>query len=257
MRWLDRWRRWRDDRVFRQRPIPEHLWTQVLQLYPFIQARSVADRTALHRLASLFLAEKEFTGAQGLRVTDEMAVAVAAQACLPVLKLGLQAYSRFVGIVVQPDIVLAKRAVEDEDGLVHEYDEELSGEAMAGGPVMLAWPDVLEAGATAADAYNVVIHEFAHVLDERFGWSGPSPTLPPGLTRAGWCDLLVREYEVFAKAVDRGDATLLDPYGAEAPEEFFAVASEAFFVNTAGLRRHHPDLHRALVRLYGQDPGGG
>ena len=120
-------------------------------------------------MATLFLAEKEFSGARGLVVSDEMAVAIAAQACLPALALGLDWLDGFVGIVVHEDAVVARREVEDDDGVVHAYDEELSGEAMSGGPVMLAWRDVDEAGESAADGYNVVVHEFAHVIDMRGG----------------------------------------------------------------------------------------
>ena len=130
-------------------------------------------------MATLFLAEKEFSGARGLVVSDEMAVAIAAQACLPALALGLDWLDGFVGIVVHEDAVVARREVEDEDGIVHAYDEELSGEAMSGGPVMLAWRDVDDAGESAVDGYNVVVHEFAHVIDMRRGVTAGLETVDP------------------------------------------------------------------------------
>ena len=130
-------------------------------------------------MATLFLAEKEFSGARGLVVSDEMAVAIAAQACLPALALGLDWLDGFVGIVVHEDAVVARREVEDEDGIVHAYDEELSGEAMSGGPVMLAWRDVDDAGESAVDGYNVVVHEFAHVIDMRRGVTAGVETADP------------------------------------------------------------------------------
>jgi Mlc titration factor MtfA (ptsG expression regulator) len=210
---------------------------------------------ALRRLASLFLSRKEFHGAQGLVITDEMALAIAAQACLPILRLGIDAYDGFVGIVVHPEEVVAARQVTDDDGIVHAYDEVLTGEAMEGGPVMLAWSDVLSAGHTAEMAYNVVIHEFAHVLDMADGEADGVPLLPSAAARERWIDCLDGEYERFVDRVDSGDDdTVLDPYGAEGVEEFFAVAVEAFFVAPAAMRREHPALYSLFAGHFRQDP---
>ena len=180
-----RWKRWRRDRTLERRPIPNALWQSTLARFGFLERRSSADRLRLRELATLFLAAKEFSGAGGLVVTDAMAVAIAAQACLPVLELGLERYSGFLGIVVQPDAVVARRESMDEFGVVHQYAEELAGEAMAGGPLMLSWRDVDEAGASAAWGYNVVIHEFVHVLDFDAGRSGLPMGPRPGASWAG------------------------------------------------------------------------
>ena len=254
MSWAARWRAWREARQLQRHAIPEPLWTAVLQAYPFIARRSEPDRATLRRLSSLFLARKRFHGAQGLVVDDLMAVMIAAQACLPVLRLGLSHYDGFVGVVVQPDEVLARRTVVDEDGVVHEYDEPLTGEAMAGGPVMLSWRDVRDAGDLQDLAYNVVIHEFAHVLDMQDGDADGVPLLHSAQARADWIAVLDAEFDQFIQAVDNGHDTLLDPYGATAPEEFFAVASEAFFVMPEALAAEHPRLYRLLAGFYRQDP---
>jgi Mlc titration factor MtfA (ptsG expression regulator) len=186
-----------------------------------------------------------------------MAVAIAAQACLPILQLGLPAYDGFKGIVVHPDVVVARREVMDDDGIVHEYDEELSGEAMEGGPVMLSWRDVADAGDSAAWGYNVVVHEFAHVLDMRDGVADGVPLLPDRAARAAWLAVLEPEWESFCRQVDAGHDTLIDPYGAEAIDEFFAVASELFFVDAPTMRREHPALYALLAGYYRQDPAAG
>jgi Mlc titration factor MtfA (ptsG expression regulator) len=249
--WL---KRWRDRRTLERRAIPDDLWRLTLARFPFLGLRDAADIHRLRELATLFLAGKEFTGTRGLKVDDEMAVAIAAQACLPVLNLGLDWYEGFVGIVVHADAVVAPREIVDETGVVHAYEEELSGEAMHGGPVMLAWSDVDEAAESAHEGYNVVIHEFVHVIDQRDGAADGVPLLPDRATHDHWVRVMSAEYEAFCERVDADEPTLLDPYAAEAIEEFFAVSAEAFFVAPRAFRAEHPALHELLSGFFRQDP---
>lgn len=257
----------RERQALRRRAIPDDLWKRALVRYPFLQRRDPADAAELRRLTSLFLDRKEFDAAGGLRLTDAVVVAIAAQAVLPVLRLGLARYDGFVGIVVHPDQVVARREVADDDGVVHQYHEVLAGEAMEGGPVMLSWRDVRSAGtAPGAPAYNVVVHEFAHVLDMADGLSDGVPVLPPDLPRAEWTALLQREYAAFVRRVEQAEAAggdaasglldtlALDPYAASGEDEFFAVASEAFFVAPHALRESHGELYAMFTRFYRQDP---
>ncbi len=254
LRWWDRLRQRREQRALARRAIPQALWSLTLQRYPFLARRNADDLTELRRQASLFLDRKEFSGAHGLQVSDDMAVAIAAQACLPVLRLGLQAYDGFVGIVVQPDEVRVRREVMDEAGLVHEYDDVLSGEAMEGGPVMLSWRDVREAGESAVWGYNVVVHEFAHVLDMSDGVTDGMPPLPTAAARQHWQMVLKASHARFCRRIDAGRASVLDPYGAESPEEFFAVSSESFFVVPQGLAAELPAWYGLLADYFKQDP---
>jgi Mlc titration factor MtfA (ptsG expression regulator) len=251
---LDWLKRRRTARTLQRRAIPDELWRLTLARFPFLAARSADDIAQLRDMATLFLAEKEFTGVDGLEVDDEMAVAIAAQACLPVLKLGLANYDGFVGIVVHADAVVAQREFIDDAGVVHAYEEELSGEAMQGGPVMLSWFDVDDAAASAEIGYNVVIHEFVHVLDMRNGEADGVPALPDRAARDEWVRVLGDEYDAFCERVDAEEDTLLDPYAAEAEEEFFAVASEAFFVAPGAIRGEHPRLYELLRGYFKQDP---
>src|SRR6185369_16094417 len=149
--------------------IPEGLWRDMLSRYPFLAARPAAELSRLKELSAQFLGTKEFHGANGFTITDAVALAIAAQAVLPVLHLGLAWYDDFVGIVVHPDEVLARRTQTDESGVVHDWDEVLAGEAMHRGPVMLNWHDVAHAGTSAEIGFNVVIHEFVHKIDLRDG----------------------------------------------------------------------------------------
>ena len=251
---LQRLRQRSEQRALERRAIPEAVWQQTLSHYPFLARRDAADLAELRRLSSLFLDRKEFSGAHGLHVDDAMAVAIAAQACLPVLRLGLEGYDGFVGIVVHPDEVQVRREFVDDDGIVHEYDDVLSGEAVEGGPMMLSWRDVAEAGDTSAWGYNVVIHEFAHVLDMGDGVADGIPPLPTVAERQHWQSVLLHEYSAFCEAVDARRGTVIDPYGAQAPEEFFAVATEAFFVAPHDLRAEMPELYALLAGYSRQDP---
>ncbi len=253
-RWWQQWRRTREEAAVVRRAIPDDLWKRTLVRFPFLRRSDPEQAAELRRLTSLFLDRKEFSAAGGLRLTDAMVVSIAAQAVLPVLRLGLERYDGFVGLVVHPGQVVAAREAADEDGIVHAYREVLAGEAMEGGPVMLSWHDVRAAGRGAALAYNVVIHEFAHVLDMAAGVADGVPLLPPELSPVLWRQTLHAEFDAFVERVQTETATVLDPYGAEAPAEFFAVASEAFFVSPQPLRDQHPRLYALLQGFYRQNP---
>ena len=248
------WRRFREARALRRRAIPDALWNLTLARFPFLARRDEESRAELRRLSTLFLASKEFSGAQGFEVTDEVAVAIAAQACVPVLRLGLHWYAQFVGIVVHSDEVRVRREVTDETGVVHRYTEVLSGEAMEGGPMMLSWRDVESAGDSDDWAYNVVIHEFAHVIDMRDGAADGVPPLPDRQARSAWLQVLQAEFGAFQRKVDADEQTVLDPYGASGLDEFFAVASESFFVSPRVMRAEHPALYELLRGFFRQDP---
>lgn len=244
MGWFD-WLRRR-----KRQAIPEALWATTLARYPFLARLAVHEQNRLKMLAEEFLAEKEFSTAGGLELTDEICVAIAAQGCLPILNLGLSAYRDWVGIVVYPDEFVVPRSFQDEDGIVHEFDDVLSGEAWAGGPLLVSWRDVQLAG----DGYNVVIHEFAHKLDMLNGEADGMPALHSGIDEAKWDDIFGAAYEDFCRRVDGGEETVIDPYAAEAPEEFFAVFSESFFEQPEVLVAEYPAVYELLKRYYRQDP---
>ncbi|MFV0679736.1 zinc-dependent peptidase [Ottowia sp.] len=255
------------------RPIPDSLWLSTLLHYAFLARLSSPEQARLRQLATHFLDRKEFTGVHGLQVTDAMAVAVAAQACLPLLHLGdadtpataLHWYDDFVGIVMHPGSAVARRHVMDGAGVVHAYDEVLAGEAMHRGPVMLSWPAVQQAGSDAHAGYSVVIHEFVHKMDMQDGGADGAPPLPRGFMGARgpreaarhWARTWAPAYERFREQLITAQrfgtpAPWLDAYGASAPEEFFAVACEAHFVQPERFAAEFPELSTALRAFFRQ-----
>lgn len=235
--------------------IPDDLWRRTLARYPFLAQRDAQEVERLRTLSAEFLAVKEFQGAGGLVISDEIALAIAAQAVLPVLHLGLGWYGGFVGIVVHPDEVVARRIMMDETGVVHDWDEVLAGEAMEGGPVMLNWRDVAQAGASAETGFNVVIHEFVHKIDMRDGASDGCPPLPSLQARRHWLEVMQRAYQRFREEVIKAERfgeeePWLDAYGATAIDEFFPVACEAYFVNRARFTREFPELTELFDGFY-------
>ena len=243
MGWLTEWRR---RRVLQKHRIDDALWHAATAPLEFLP-----QAPKLRELALLFLAEKEFSGAHGLELTDTMRVSIAAQACTPILELGLDWYRGWRGIVVYPGDFRVRRQEVDEDGVVHEWEDDLAGEAMPGGPVVLSWD------AAAHDpAINVVIHEFAHKLDMLNGEADGLPPLHAGMDRRAWRAAFDEAYAGFCDALDRGRDTWLDPYAAEHPSEFFAVISEAFFREARETKRRYPDVYDQLARFYRQDPAG-
>ena len=239
--------------------LPEALWQATLQRYAFLARLSDADLQQLRSLVAQFLRQKEFTGAHGLSVTDEMAVAIAAQACLPVLHLGLRWYDDFKGIVVHAGAMLATRERVDRAGVVHLYSEALLGEAMQGGPVTLSWQDAAAAGDSAEAGHNVVLHEFVHKIDMRDGLADGCPPLPSRKAHAIWRSVMQAAYERFCEQVAMahrfgGEAPWLDAYGATAPAEFFAVSCEAYFVNRDRFTQDFPALTTLFDAFFKNDP---
>ncbi len=207
---IDFIQRWLPRSLRRPKPIPQTLWQAMLAAHPFLAALDTAAQQRLRLLCTHFLLEKEFFGANGLVLTDAMALAIAAQACLPLLDMHgvsgepvhdplqlLDWYGDFVGIVVQPGAVVARRKTTDGAGVVHQYDEVLAGEAMDRGPLMLSWED---------ESYDRFCEAVS--MAERFG----------------------------------GEVPWLDDYAAKDAAEFFAVTCEAYFVNRARFETEFPEL---------------
>ena len=249
---LDFLKTWRAKRAQPSAVLSDALWQDVIVSLPFLRRLSEPDMQRLKSYAELFLRQKEMHGARGFVLTDAVRLAVAAQACLPILNLGLEVYGGWVGIVIYPGEFKVRRQEMDESGVVHEYEDALSGEAWPGGPVILSWQDIT----LGEPGYNVVIHEFAHKLHMARGDMDDFPLPHAEMERELWVNTWDSAYDAFCDQVDRGVDTVIDPYASEQPAEFFAVLSEAFFTLPHEVRSTYPELYGQLTLFYRQDPAG-
>jgi Mlc titration factor MtfA (ptsG expression regulator) len=208
-----------------------------------------ALRPRLIERVRVFLAEREFVGCGGLAITDAIRAEIASQACLLILNRSEHVFDELRSILVYPDEFVVRDAVE-EHGVVTARERTLAGQSWDTARIILSWRDVRDAG----DGYNVVIHEFAHYLDEEEGAANGAPLLYGPRDYARWADVMQRAYDELAARADAGEDTLLDPYGVEDEAEFFAVASETFFELPRELRAEHPELYAELAGYYRLDP---
>lgn len=229
------------------------LWARVEARLPFLDRLTDIDRERLRAMALRFLAEKEFHGANGFQLTDEILLSVSLQACLPVLNIGLDAYHGWIGVVIYSGDFVIPRAEIDEAGVVHEYNDVVLGEAWSEGPVLLSWHH----NAMPDERTNVVIHEFAHKLDMLNGDADGFPALPLEMSRSEWRLAFSEAYQALCEQVEAGIPVALDPYAAEHPAEFFAVACESFFETPEQLRDAFPQVYAQLRRYFRQDPTTG
>lgn len=248
--------------------IDAELWRAATGRWLFMRGLNADENARLRALSARFIAAKQFSGTHGLEVSDLMHVEIAAQACILVLELGLEWYDGWSEVIVYPSQFAPEREEVDEAGVVHLTRDPMAGEAWLGGPVILSYEDV----ALSADedlrvaGYNVVIHEFAHKLDMRSGDPNGHPPLHDNMSAAAWKRAFAPAYEDFRRRVEAAEARPahrvedalaqlpIDPYAAESPGEFFAVASEAFFETPELLAPAYPAVYEQLRLFYRQDP---
>jgi len=246
---------WRRRRLLARNALDPALWAGVCARLPILDG---LDAQELQRLAEgcvLFLHSKRLTALGGLQLDDEARVALAAQACLPLLHLPeADWYRGFHELVLYPGDFLSPQRYRDEAGVEHVWDDARSGEAWQQGPVILAWPGVAESGGWAG--YNLVIHELAHKLDMLDGDANGLPPLHHDMRVKDWADALQGAYDDLNRQLDADPEaqTAIDPYAAENPAEFFAVTSEYFFSAPDLLAAAYPQVYRQLARFYRQDP---
>ncbi|MFW6157843.1 MAG: zinc-dependent peptidase [Planctomycetota bacterium] len=233
-------------------PFPDEWLRTIERDVPPYRALTDAQQARLRDLVQVFVAEKNWEGCAGLELSDESRVIIAAYACLLIVELDPDSYDHVITILVYPDEYHAPHKTVTEEGFEREDLQARLGEAWSQGVVVIAWAG----GVGFGEIRNVVIHEFAHQLDMLNSVVDGTPPLRDAPSVAEWRQVMKAECERFRRQVEVGRPTFLDPYGATSPAEFFAVASETFFEDPAGLRREEPTLYRMLSGYYRQDPAG-
>lgn len=210
-------------------------------------------RNELHGHINVFLTEKQFIGCDGLKISDEIRVTVAGTACLLLLNRQATYFPGFSSILVYPESYSVTEVSFDGHLEVHR-EVTRAGESWHRGPVVLSWQDVLRGATDVGDGYNVVLHEFAHKLDEENDGTNGLPVLREQEHYAEWAKVLGTEYAALEGRVARGENRVLYEYGLSSPPEFFAVATESFFEKPVAMRDQLPDLYEQLRKFYCLDP---
>ena len=239
----------------RSRPAPKAWRAIVERNLPVYSRLTKEDQDELLGHVQVFVAEKHFEAAGDLKLTDEIKVTIAAQACLLLLHRNTDYYPELTSIIVYPTGYIAEEEQHLGGGIWEEGGEHRLGHTgQRLGAIVLSWDDVRHGASEPTDGKNLVVHEFAHQLDfENHGADG-TPALQTTGEYKAWARVMSHEFESLRDALEAGDDTFLDDYGATNPAEFFAVITEAFFERPRALRRNHPALFMQLQRFYQQDP---
>jgi len=252
--WLgwNRWRRYQRQRRFQQ-PLPAAAITILENNVALYSRLPDALKASLHGHVQVFLDSMDFQGFHGQEITDEVRLTIAGNACMLLLNRPGQFYENFSSVYVYPSTFFSDQ--EDFDGVVSSVRREHRlGESWMRGPVIFAWDSVLHGAVDARDGHNVVLHEFAHKIDDMDGAIDGAPGLGgPGDARR-WAETMKREFDAHVDRVERGLPTVIDPYGATNPAEFFAVLTETFYEEPRDLSEHHPELYSEMQRCFGVDP---
>jgi MtfA peptidase len=251
---LDFFKRARARYILQRYAIKHGLWEQAIDRIPCLRGLGIADTVRLRELCTLLLHRKNLVGV-GIMITEEMKVVVAAQACLPVLALGLDMLNGWRDIIIYPDVFRVSRDEMDEYGIVHHNERILSGEAWSRGPMIISWHDIdRDLQSDYQQGCNVIIHEIAHKLDMLNGRANGMPPLHSDMQRSCWTEAFSQAYQEMNDQLDQHHKTFINPYAANSPAEFFAVFSEYFFCAPDILKIHFAAIYTQLQLYYRQDP---
>ena len=238
----------------RRQPFPKE-WRQIMRKnVPFFRNMPADLQLQLKAHMQVFLAEKQFFGQDGLQMNDEIKVTIAAQACLLLLNRKTQYFQQLHSIYVLPTAFVATNPQADHHGIWHERTRVLLGESWQTGKVILSWQHTQEGANDASDGHNLIIHEFAHQLDQETGSANGAPYMASKRQYRDWFAVMSREFKAHQRAVQQRQATLIDYYGATNEAEFFAVSSEVFFEQPQQMCEQHHDLYQQLKHFYKVDP---
>lgn len=247
------WREYKRN-ALRRLPFKKH-WRKIIQQrMPYFKKMPTHLQLQLKQHIQVFLSEKNFIGNNGIIITDEIRVTIAAQACLLLLNRKTDYYPKLKTILVYPRAFVKQHQAANADGVHFTQNLAMSGESWSIGKIVLSWQDTLNGAYLPDDGHNVVIHEFAHQLDQEDGPANGAPILGKDQNYDCWSDIFSAQYKLLQQQASTGGHSIFDYYGATNPAEFFAVASEVFFEKSQQLSNEHPKLYKQLSLYYSVDP---
>ena len=250
------WRRKRKkssrERLFK-REFPAE-WEKLLNDNVALYRRLPRDlKDQLHGHINIFLSEKTFEGCSGQAIDDEIKLTIASQACILLLNRKTDYYPGLISILVYPDAYFVNKDYHMGGQILKGSSVNL-GESWENGAVVLSWTQIRNESPDERSEDSLVIHEFAHQLDAEDGFLNGLPELGRNSSYRKWAGILKKEYEELRMEAINGEDDVIDEYGAENPAEFFAVASESFFLKSCEIRNMHPELYEELRKFYDLDP---
>jgi len=240
-------------RMVRKHALPDHDWHSVTAALPLLHMLGATEKARLRVLTTLLIHRKVFVGSRGVEVDLRIKIIIAAQACLEILELGIDAFDGWNEIIVYPDTFVVEHNEVDEMGIVHSGSRALSGEAWQRGSVILSLDDIEHDSFHVQKGHHVILHEFAHKLDMLNGRANGMPPLHPDMPLEAWTQSLSAAYENLVSRVEHHHG-LINPYAATNPGEFFAVMCEYFFTAPDILHEEYPKVYMQLKAYFRQDP---
>ena len=230
-------------------------WQVVRDAMRLLDARSDDELRRLRAQVATFVARRDFATTHELELDSRMRLLVATQACLPLLHLPFEALGHWHEVILYPGQFRVQRTHHDSDSdVITEWNDELAGEAWEHGPIILSWADIEADLQQPFEGFNVVIHEIAHKIDMADGASDGVPPIADAGQRRRWREVMQRSFDRLGEQVERGEDSVLDPYAAESPDEFFAVCTEYYFSAPDVLAEHYPEVHAEFARYFGPVP---
>ena len=238
----------------KNRPFPA-LWNSIIQnnlpIYPHL---SPIERRRLQGHIQVFLLEKQFIGCNGLQVTEEMKVIIAAVACLLLLNERGKYFPKLRSILIYPTAYFTKETTVSGKYVVEEKPVIRLGESWSKDLLILSWQHIKQDTFNWKDGQNIILHEFTHQLDQEEGKVEGVPILKSNSDYSNWSKVMTQEYKQLCEDVEQRRKTVMYSYGATRPAEFFSVVTETFFEKPQQLQKKHAQLYELLQNYYQLDP---
>lgn len=255
MKWLRK--KIRDFRLKRMNWAAHERWFDaIVHRVPNLLRLAPAERARLRELTQDFLLNKKIVAAADAEIDMGLRVKIATLAAWPALYLGFAALDAFSSVVVYPDTFFTTReSVDPETGLLEERRHFMAGETSQHGPIVISRADLERDLAGLGRFGNVVLHEVAHKID---ALDGAIDGMPPMRLQSGthvtethrsFSIAMQQAFDALRWELRAGHANF-DPYAAHSPPEFFAVASEYYFLAPEHLAAVFPQVYTALDGFY-------